>query len=148
MVSAGWWSRVRDQRGVVALQGAQDLAAHVLVLVAVVAHVEVGELLLGHARARRPGPCWMRVEQRPRVRVVADLEGGAQRLRGLAVAVLAHERVAQPLPGLGVARVDGQGRARRRLRARPVAGLQRRPCMSAEPRAGGWWAGRRLARCR
>ena len=37
------------ERGVVALEGAQDLAAHAVVLLTVVADVEVGDAPLGHA---------------------------------------------------------------------------------------------------
>ena len=58
------------------------------------------------------------------VRVVADVEGGAERLQGVAIAVLPHERVAQPLPGLEAAGIDGEGGARLRLRPRPVARVQ------------------------
>ena len=49
MVACGWWSSVQRERRVVALQRAQDLAADVLVGVAVVPDVEVRELALGHA---------------------------------------------------------------------------------------------------
>ena len=66
------------------------------------------------------------------------VEGGAHGLQRLAVAVLAHERVAQPLPGVEAARVDGNGGARRHLRSRPVAGVQ---WTCRRTSAGGWtWA--------
>ena len=74
-------------------------------------------------------------QQRAGLRVVLDLERGAQHLGGLAVAVLAHERVAQVLPHADVPAVDGERGPGRRLRARPVPGLDQRLTSATSARA-------------
>ena len=123
MAAAGWWSSVADQGRVVALQRAQDLASHRVVGVAVVAHVEMGELLLRHAPLV-VHPLADAGQQRAGGVVVPDVQGGLDRVRRLRVAVLAHERVAEAEERVAVARLERQRGAGGGLRARPVLGLQ------------------------
>jgi hypothetical protein len=118
----------------VALEGAQDLAADVVVRVTVVAHVEVGEVLVLHPLLVDHGAADP-LEERPRLGLVADLERGLEGVRGLPVAVLAEEREAETLEGVAVAAVQRQGLAGGRLRPRPVPGLQRQPRRSGACRA-------------
>ncbi len=77
-------------------------------------------MALGHAALVREA-LLDALDQEPDGGVVVHLEGGAQGLQGLAVAVLPHEAIAQADPGVEAARVEGQDGPRRHLYPRPVA---------------------------
>ena len=83
-------------------------------------------LLVGQALAHA-------VQQRLGAGVRLDLEGCAERLLRLAIAVLAHQRVAEHLEGVEATRGQAQRRAGRGLGARPVALLEQQ-LAEREPR--------------
>ena len=111
------------QGGVVMLEGQHDLAADALVRLAVVAHVEVGDVALGHAAL--VGEAFLEaLHDGARVAVLADVQRRAQGLHGVAAPVFAHEREPQALPAVEAPRLEGDHGARGRLRRGPVRGLE------------------------
>ena len=111
------------QGGVVPVEGAQDLASHVFVLAAVVADVEVGELLLAHAPLVAH-PLLDVGQHLPGGGIVLARQAGPQGLHRLAVPVLAHEREAEAAQDGRVGRGRDEELAGHRLGAGPVAGLE------------------------
>ena len=105
------------------LEQAQDLAADVLVRVAVVAHVEVRELrlveaLLGCLVVLEP------VQEGSRGLILAQAQEGGDDLDRLAGAVLPHEGLCEPQGAGRVVRPERKQRPARLLGGQPVAGAE------------------------
>ncbi len=106
-----------------ALELTQDLPTHVFVGLPVVAYVEVGEALLGHALLGAQARLDLGEEGAGR-RVFAPIEVGAQELGRLPAPVLTDEGIGEAPDAVGVVGGEAQEIAGRRFRAIPVSRIE------------------------